>query len=246
MYWGKIIGAVGGLVVGHGLIGGLAGLAAGYFVDRHFTKPGSDRPRNWGGFFTPDRQVIFSRAVVALAAKLAKIDGPVTREEIDAFKAAFLIPDAERAGIGALYDQAREDPGGYEIHAEALAQAFADDVKTKSQVLEALQRIALADGPLHPEEDRFLRRVAEILGFVVMDQAADSFADGEDPYAVLGITRDASFPEVKAAWRRLTLEHHPDTLMAKGMSSEQISTATQTMASINAAYDRIRVERGEA
>ena len=110
MYWGKIIGTVGGLVVGHGLLGGLAGLITGHWIDRYFTQKrktnGKGHPKSAGNaFFTADRQLIFSRSVVALAAKLSKVDGPVTREEIDAFKAAFRIPDSERTGIAALYGQ---------------------------------------------------------------------------------------------------------------------------------------------
>jgi DnaJ like chaperone protein len=63
---------------------------------------------------------------------------------------------------------------------------------------------------------------------------------------VLGLKPSASMKEVKEAWRRLTREHHPDTLIAKGVPPDYVELATKKMAEINAAYDKIRQERGEA
>ena len=65
-----------------------------------------------------------------------------------------------------------------------------------------------------------------------------------DPYAVLGLGRDASDAEVRAAWRRLVREHHPDRLIAQGVPEEMLKQANARLAAINAAYDRIAKERG--
>jgi DnaJ like chaperone protein len=46
------------------------------------------------------------------------------------------------------------------------------------------------------------------------------------------------------AWRRLIRETHPDKLIAKGLPQEFVDLATEKMARINAAYDRIVRERG--
>jgi DnaJ like chaperone protein len=115
-----------------------------------------------------------------------------------------------------------------------------------SDVLDSLHRIALADGPLKPEEKAFLLRVSSIFGFAE-HPFAERYAEVTegDPYSILGIAHGAPFSEVKAAWRQLTREHHPDTLMAKGLAGDHIAFATKKMASINAAYDRICKERGE-
>lgn len=245
MYWGKIIGGLSGLVIGHGLIGGIAGLALGHWADGYLTRllaKGKAEPKP---VFADDRQQVFSHAVVALAAKLAKADGPVTRAEIDAFRSAFEIPEREREGIAALYDEAKRDPTGYEAYAYALADLFAGDSRSKSEILDALTKIALADGPIRPEEKVFLDRVGRIFGFFADAEPKALTAEG-DPYALLGVSREADFTEVKAAWRRLTRENHPDTLMARGMSQEKIASATHTMAAINAAFDTIRTERGES
>ena len=65
-----------------------------------------------------------------------------------------------------------------------------------------------------------------------------------DAYAVLGITRSASDTEVRALWRRLVRENHPDSLAAHGVPAELIARASDKVARINAAWDRIKRERG--
>jgi len=57
-----------------------------------------------------------------------------------------------------------------------------------------------------------------------------------DPHEVLGVDRDASQAAVKAAWRRLAREHHPD--LAADSSARR--DATRRMAEINAAYQALR------
>ena len=57
-----------------------------------------------------------------------------------------------------------------------------------------------------------------------------------DPHEVLGVDRDASQATVKAAWRRLAREHHPD-LAADAAARRD---ATRRMAEINAAYQALR------
>jgi hypothetical protein len=57
-----------------------------------------------------------------------------------------------------------------------------------------------------------------------------------DPHDVLGVDRDASQAAVKAAWRRLAREHHPDL----AADSATRRDATRRMAEINAAYQALR------
>ena len=65
---------------------------------------------------------------------------------------------------------------------------------------------------------------------------------GPDPYAVLGIERSADDRAVKRAYRKLISEHHPDRL---GDLPEDMRKRAEARASeINAAYDRIKEQRG--
>jgi len=54
-----------------------------------------------------------------------------------------------------------------------------------------------------------------------------------DPYAVLGVSRDASEDEIKAAYRRLAKKYHPDL-------NPGDEAAAAKMKEINAAYDQIK------
>jgi DnaJ like chaperone protein len=65
---------------------------------------------------------------------------------------------------------------------------------------------------------------------------------GPDPYAVLGIDRNADERAIKRAYRKLISEHHPDRL---GDLPEDMRKRAESRASeINAAYDRIKEARG--
>jgi DnaJ like chaperone protein len=51
---------------------------------------------------------------------------------------------------------------------------------------------------------------------------------------------------IKAAYRRIVRESHPDRLIAKGMPPEAVALGTARLATVNAAYERICKERGIA
>jgi hypothetical protein len=56
----------------------------------------------------------------------------------------------------------------------------------------------------------------------------------DDPFAVLGLGRDASLAEIRAARRRLALVHHPDRDAGQGLPSP---SSGEEMRRINAAFD---------
>ena len=58
-----------------------------------------------------------------------------------------------------------------------------------------------------------------------------------DPYQVLGVDPGASQATIKAAWRKLAREHHPDV---SGSDAAGLRAATRRMAQINAAYETLR------
>jgi len=254
-YWGKVIGGVAGFAVG-GPFGAVAGAALGHAVDTGAT--GDFRlPFGGQGMFNParlaamlgGRDQLFSVSVVILAAKLAKCDGPVKREEIDAFKRQFRIPPQATRDIGRLFDQAREDPGGFEPHARQLGQVFADNRGMLEDVLTALFALARADGPVNRAEQGFLQRVHAAFG---LDEPAwerarggisRAAADAPDPYVVLGVPRSADLEDIRTAWKKLMRENHPDGLAARGVPQEFVARANEKVAQINAAWDRVKRER---
>ena len=69
-------------------------------------------------------------------------------------------------------------------------------------------------------------------------------ADAADPYAVLGVDHKAEEADIRAAWRKLIRENHPDSLIAQGMPQDFIDVANDKMAAINGAWDAVRRQRG--
>ncbi len=256
-YWGKIIGGSAGFLMG-GPFGALVGAALGHAADSG-SLPRMRLPFGARADFTPARVAalfgrrdqLFAIVVVVLSAKLAKADGPVNREEIDAFKRQFRIPPEAVRDIGRLFDQARDSSDGYEAYADQLAEAFADNRGTLEDVLAALFVIARADGPITVGEQDFLRGVHRCfrLDRTAWDRASGAIprqnqTDEPDPYAILGVPRSTGERELREAWKRLMREHHPDSLAARGVPPEFVAKASDKVARINAAWDRIKRERG--
>ncbi len=246
--WGKVIGGVAGFAMG-GPLGALLGAAAGHAVDK--MKEGARAGVEYGGGArrAEERQVAFTLAVIALGAKMAKADGTVTRDEVDAFKRLFHIPPDEVGNVAKIFDRAKTSTAGYEMYAQQVANLFPHEPQVLEELLGTLLHIAKADGVIHPAEMEYLWNVAQIFGFerATFERitATHGAAPGEaNPYEVLGMARDAADADIKATYRKLIHENHPDKLMAQGLPQEFIDLANEKMVAINAAYDTIKKERG--
>ncbi|PHS74451.1 MAG: molecular chaperone DjlA [Rhodospirillaceae bacterium] len=243
--WGKVIGGVTGFAMG-GPLGALLGAVAGHAVDQ--MKNQGTITHHGGGSREEERQVAFTLAVIALGAKMAKADGKVTRDEVDAFKKLFRIPPEEAANVGKIFDRAKTSTAGYEMYAQQVANMFPHEPYVLEELLGGLYHIALADGVVHPAELEFLWNVAQIFGFDRNNFeriTASHAGSGEgNPYDILGIRKEDTDVAIKSAYRKLIHENHPDKLMAQGMPQEFIEIANEKMAAINAAYDTVKKERG--
>src|SRR6476660_2452052 len=105
--------------------------------------------------------VSFTVGVIALGAKMAKADGVVTDDEVNAFKEVFKIPEGEMKNVANIFNLAKKDVTGYEAYAEQLAAMLKGNRKLLEDVLEGLFHIAKADKVLHPREVEFLGQVAK-------------------------------------------------------------------------------------
>ncbi len=258
--WGKIIGGVAGFAVG-GPLGAVVGAALGHAAEAgglaqfaggvHLPGVGAVNPARLAAMLGRKDQV-FAICVVVLSAKLAKCDGPVNRAEIDGFKRSFRIPPQSAHDIGRLFDQARDSAEAFEGYATQLGEAFPDAPGVLEDVLAALFAIARADKPLTMAEQQFLLAVCHRfgLGQAAWERASSGTtrprppADAEDPYEVLGVARSMSGEDIRSAWKRLMRENHPDSLASRGVPAEFIARASEKVARINAAWDRVKRERG--
>ena len=248
--WGKVIGGVAGFAMG-GPLGAIMGAVAGHAVDKVKAQEEGAGPSTFMGQGPDARQVAFTTAIIVLSAKMAKADGQVTADEIGTFKRIFQISDDDQQAVAKVWGEAKRDAAGYEPYARQIASLFARETQVLEELLGALFHIAEADGVMHPEEMKMLANIAMIFGFdahaferIKHIHLGSEGAEENDPYQILGIDRSASDVEIKAKYRTLIRENHPDVLMAKGVPQEFIDLANEKMAVINAAYDLIEKERG--
>ena len=229
--WGKIAGAGVGLAVG-GPLGALLGAVAGHIV--------VDRALQ-------DSEVVFTIALIALSAKMAKADGEVSESEIRAFEEIFKIPPGEARNVARVYRVTQQDVAGFEAYARQVARIYQDRPAVLEDVLDALFHIAKADGEVHPQELDYLRTVADIFGLSEIEfariRASHLGQEKGDPYLVLGITPDISDEDLKKAYHRLVRENHPDMLIARGVPQELVSIANEKLAAITVAYSRVAKQR---
>ncbi len=234
--WGKLAGAAAGLGLG-GPLGALLGGLAGHLTVNHGIFGRSEH----------DKQVAFTVGVIALGAKMAKADGVVTRDEIQAFKEVFKIPKGEAHNVARLFNLAKQDVAGYEMYARQLDRLFHDNRELLTDVMDGLFHIAVADGHLHPSEERFLSEVAKEFGFTQQEflriKGRHFKCEMYDPYIILHASPDMADQELKSLYHKLVAENHPDKLIARGVPAEFVDIATKKLAAINAAYEEIKAAR---
>jgi DnaJ like chaperone protein len=194
------------------------------------------------------RQIGFTIGVIALGAKMARVDGEVSEAEIDAFRAFFQVPPGEEANVQRFFDLAKRDAGGFETYARQVAALFPDAPEILENVIEGLFSIAQADGQIDVAEADYLAKVARLFGLEsARFERAKAAALGVmecEPCVVLGIDPLATDEQIREAWLRQVRANHPDRLMAQGLPEEAIAMANRKLALINDAYDRLRRQRG--
>src|SRR4029077_19185220 len=198
---GKLGGAAAGFMLGGGPVGALIGALAGHFlIDREMP---SLEPGEAPG-------IVFTIAMIALAAKMAKADGTVTEDEIETFHRLFRVIPSEQGSVDRIFRLAQQDTAGFEAYAGQIATMLAGNPAFLEDILDGLFEIAKADGVFHPGEAAFLERVAEIFGFAPSEfrriRASHVGTEKGDPYAILGVAYSASDDEVKATYRMLVRE----------------------------------------
>jgi DnaJ like chaperone protein len=234
--WGKLGGAGLGLAIG-GPLGALMGALAGHLlVDREGAP-----------FGAPDKSLVFTTGMVALSAKMARSDGVVTGDEVRVFRDLIDAGPSDLPRIEALFDLAKATSAGFEAYARQMSELFEDDPALLEDVLDGLFHVAAADGVLHEAEHAYLEKVSAIFGF---DEAkfgqieARHVRRADDPYRILGVTREMATAEIRAAYLKLVGEHHPDRAIARGLPVEAVAIATERLAALSTAWDRIQRERG--
>lgn len=190
----------------------------------------------------PRDSVTFTIAMIALAAKLAKSDGRVTRNEVAAFRDIFTVEPGQEDAVARVFDLCRQDTAGYRDYARQIVRLFGKGDPILEDIIDALFYVAVSDGGYSPEEDAYLEEVGEIFGISRRRMArlkARYAPDHWDPYSVLGIEHSARPAQIRQRYRDLVRRNHPDVLTAKGLPEEMLELANRRLADINRAYTEV-------
>ncbi len=255
-WWGKLIGGGFGFMMG-GPIGALIGVAVGHQLDRGLKiidLQEGDTERVQLAFFT---------STFSVMGHLAKIDGQVSKSEIDMAEHIMqqmnLSADQRKAAIE-LFNQGKNADFPLNDVLEQFRKECHRRTSLLQMFLEILISTAYADKKLDRAEHQALVYIAERIGFSVdkleqliqMVTAQSEYSQqAQQParsslrqaYAVLGVDEGVSDDVLKKTYRRLMSQHHPDKLVAKGLPDEMIKLANEKTSEIKAAYEQIKKSR---
>lgn len=136
------------------------------------------------------------------------------------------------------------------IRKSCVEISFHMNIGQRLQLLDYLIIIAKVDGIVSPEEVYALKEVATYLGLSAQDvdsmlnmEASSNQQIGlDEAYKILGISPNATNDEVKAAYRKMALKHHPDRVSTLGDDVRE--AAEKKFQEINNAKERIYKARG--
>tara|TARA_B100001175_G_scaffold254137_1_gene221809 strand:- start:709 stop:1428 length:720 start_codon:yes stop_codon:yes gene_type:complete len=231
--WGSLIGGMIGFSFG-GPFGMLLGSLIGGKVSRSRS--------SFQSFAKP--QQVFALSLIVLSAKLSKVDGQVSKEELIAVKDKLKIPDQELDQVGKIFNKAKEESAGYEPYAQQIAQIYKENLNVLEEVINILFYIAEADGTVSPSEDKMIEDISRIFGlnsnqFNSIKESRKS-SEKLNPYIVLESNPNDDLQVIRKKYLKLSKEHHPDLLMSKGVPQEVIEESKKKMRSVNAAWDQIQ------
>ena len=188
--------------------------------------------------------------LVNILVKIAQADGHFTRAELNAilnfFQYNLRYNQDQMYWVKQLVKEARENPTDLRQLLEEFRSSFA--YEPRLILLELIYQIIYTKQPPPVDELRLAREIAGLLQISVYDQrtieakymyrqrqeAASSGQMEEQYYAVLGLEIGADFAEIKKAYRKLSMQYHPDKVGHLGEEFKKI--AEEKMKEINVAY----------
>lgn len=246
---GIIGGGLGAMIAGP--IGAVIGAAIGAGMGG-----GQQLQTGAGGYQAQQRQAVFFTAAFSMFGKLAKADGRVCPNEIAAIEKI----SEEALGLDAptrdfaikVFSKAKDSADPFSAYAEQFGNFFSHDHQLCRLMMSILFQVAMADGDLHPEEEKMLLeaksafQIPESLyqglfnQFVGLKSSSVGLAKH---YENLGVPSSATTAEIKKAYRNKASEYHPDKIEGKGLPPEFIKFANDRLAEINESYDLIMKAR---
>jgi len=238
MGYGKwITGAVGWALGGP--IGGILGFAVAAFLE------GNGEHVTGTPYTKTEERNSFLVSLLVLSSSVMKADGRIMKSELDFVKkfiAQNFGQEAATESARLLKDILTKDVDIISVGAQIKGYM---NPEARIQLLHFLTGIALADGTVSSDELVVLRKIALALGisrnesesvFAMFDKGIDA------AYQVLEIDKTATDEDVKKAYKKLAIKHHPDKVSSLG--SDVQKAAEERFKSIAEAYEKIKKDRG--
>ena len=193
--------------------------------------------------------VTFHHALVAMAAKLAAVDGTPNKAEYAAFAVLFSDGVMPESTLRSLFVKHVTDNSSALQYAREIAASTRGETDMHRELLSRLVRIASADAALNAAEIEMLRAVAAIFAinpseFRTMIAQAMVPA-GASPYEILGISARVNDIELRDHYMARVQMLHPDRYHAAGASKETITMLSDQLAAVNAAYQAVQKLRAK-
>lgn len=206
-----------------------------------------------------------AKFLVSLLAKVAKSDGRVS--ELEARLITQVLDDLSQKVSGVreylkeVYNSQKENVDNAYETARNYKRAFNLNYDTCVARLTFFLNLAYIDGEFNKSEQDVIRNIAYGFGIdkETLDEIIykfdsfygsrfgadhDEMSQENDAFEVLGLSKNASLDEIKARYKELVRQYHPDILMGRGESKEVIERSTKKLQEINEAYGRLKEKFG--
>lgn len=184
--------------------------------------------------------------LMALSAAVMKADGKVLKAELDYVKQFFSQQFGNQFNTRHL-QVLKQFLDSNIIPINEICNDIRNRMpaEVRAQLVHYLFGIAKADGNVAESELKSIENIANLLG--VSQQEFISlknmfYRDVNSDYKILGVTANASNEEVKKAYRKMAITHHPDKVASMG--EEYQKGAKEKFLKIQEAYENIKKNRG--